>query len=175
MNSHEFLQSLEQLPSSSWQAITRGQALLLIDDARLELGTANLTNVIIPAISDPNLEPTELRMQTLAQASQLLDEYYRTHPLTPHGFKSQVECLLEQLGAAAFAALPGRLPDYTLFVETGTVIAEPRQSPRHPYGAYCEITRPSTDSALIKQVKKWLDSGEAYERYLSMNVCRYNC
>jgi hypothetical protein len=25
------------------------------------------------------------------------------------------------------------------------------------------------------QVEKWLNSGEAYDRYLSMNVCRYNC
>jgi hypothetical protein len=146
-----------------------------VDDVKLETGAANAANVIIPAIIDGTQAAAELREQCIAQASQLLEDYYRTHPLTRAGFNRQVEELLDRLGAAAFTALPGQLPDYSLFVEVGSVIAEPRQSPRHPYGAYCEIIRPLADSALTRHVKQWLDSGEAYERYLSMNVCRYNC
>ena len=175
MNNSEFLQQLKQLGMSHWQALTRGQAILLVDDVKLESGPANSANSIIPSVTDTGQDPTELRAHYLAQASQLLEDYYRTHPLTRTGFTRQVENLFDQLGAAAFTALPGQLPDYSLFVEAGTVIAEPRQSPRHRYGAYSEIIRPLSESSLNQFVKKWLDSGEAYDRYLSMNVCRYNC
>lgn len=175
MNSTEFLQQLEGLEKADWQALGSGQALLLIDDSYLTSGPANAPNVIIPPPTAPKQDPATLRAQTLNQATQLLEDYYRIHPLTAIGFKTQVEDLIRHLGVAAFTALPGRLPDYSLFVEAGSVVAESRQSPRHPYGVYCELTRPLTDTAMAQFFKLWLDSGEAYERYLSMNVCRYNC
>jgi len=175
MNSSEFLQQLQALGSADWVALCAGQALLLVDDARLEPGPANTVNVIIPPATDPALDPTRLREASLARAAQILEEYYRTHPLTAIGFKTQVEGLFARFGPAAFAAAPGRSPDYSLFVESGTVVAESRQSPRHPYGAYCDLGRPLADAALREYVARWLDSGEAYDRYLSMNVCRYNC
>ena len=175
MNKTDFLDQLQNLEMACWQALLTGQALLLINDDRLELGATNAHNVIIPAATAHAQEPTQLREQSLVQASQILEDYYRTHPLTETCFNTQVDGLLELLGAAAFTALPGRLPAYTLFVEMGTVLAEPRESPRHPYGAYCEILHPLTDAALQQQVAQWLTSGQAYERYLSMNVCRYNC
>jgi len=41
--------------------------------------------------------------------------------------------------------------------------------------AYCELEHPLEDGELEKYVRKWLQRGEAHERYLGMNACRYNC
>jgi len=86
-----------------------------------------------------------------------------------------VEDLIDRLGAGAFAAAPRQLARYTLFVEGGEVVAESAESPRHKYGVYCELERPVGDAETEVRVRKWLQRGEAHERYLEMNVCRYNC
>ena len=90
-------------------------------------------------------------------------------------FNTQVTALIEQHGAAAFCASPGQHPDYTLFVDEQTVVAEPRNAPRHPYGIYCHLTAELSEAEMGQRVKKWLETGEAYQEFLAMNVCRYNC
>lgn len=90
-------------------------------------------------------------------------------------FNQQVEQLFALHGVAAFAAPSGHYPQFTLFVEEETVVAESASSPRHRYGAFCELDKPLTGAELEKHVRQWLNSGEAYALYLSMNVCRYNC
>lgn len=90
-------------------------------------------------------------------------------------FNTQVASLIEQLGAAAFCAPPGLSAEYSLFVEGDQVIAEPRGAPRHPYGVHCEISAGLSDSQIVDRFNKWLETGEAYEEFLGMNVCRYNC
>ena len=162
MNSTELLRQLQQIETASWQSLGRGQALLLVDDARLEFGAASAANVIIPPTSDSKPSPSTLREQALERASQLLEDYYRTHPLTAKGFSTQVDDLINRLGAVAFSAPPGQLPDCSLFVEAGTVVAEPRHSPRHRYGIYCELNRPLSGASLEQQVRHWLYSSEAY-------------
>ena len=78
-------------------------------------------------------------------------------------------------GASAFAAAAGRYPQYTLFVEGDRVVAESAESPRHRYGAFCELDHALSDTASDDRVRQWLSSGEAYGLYMSMNVCRYSC
>lgn len=95
--------------------------------------------------------------------------------LSQSDFNQQVEQLFALHGVAAFAAPYGSFPKFTLFVEDETVVAESASSPRHRYGAFCELDKPLTGAALEKHVRHWLSSGEAYALYLSMNVCRYNC
>ncbi|APZ43417.1 hypothetical protein [Acidihalobacter ferrooxydans] len=95
--------------------------------------------------------------------------------LSQVAFTQQVERLFDEHGAATFAAPRGHLPQVTLFVEDDTVIAESAQSPRHRYGVFCELDAPLTDAALDAHVRQWLHSGTAYELFISMNVCRYNC
>ena len=90
-------------------------------------------------------------------------------------FNAQVTSLVEQFGAAAFCAPSGRFPEYTLFVDDDRVIAEPRGAPRHPYGVFCEISNELSESQITDRLNKWLETGEAYEEFLGMNVCRYNC
>jgi hypothetical protein len=83
--------------------------------------------------------------------------------------------LCETHGYEAFAALPDARPAKSLFVEQGTVTAESQDSPRFRYGTYCELPV-STNAGDIKQVvERWISSGQAYDSYLVMNLCRLNC
>lgn len=99
----------------------------------------------------------------------------QSSPPSPEEFNTQVARLVKQLGASAFCALPGQLPEYTLFVEDGQVIAEPKYAPRHPYGVHCEISREMSEDQAADYVYRWLSTGAAYQEFLGMNVCRYNC
>lgn len=90
-------------------------------------------------------------------------------------FNTQVEALIADYGAAAFCAPEDQTPEFSLFVEDLQVIAEPRNAPRHPYGIYCRVKSGSTEQAMAQRLDSWLKSGEAYQEFLAMNVCRYNC
>ena len=90
-------------------------------------------------------------------------------------FDNQVARLIVEHGAEAFAGVWNQPPRLTLFVEEQRVVAESSESPRHRYGAFCELDEWLTGTALTERVRHWLDSGEAYELYVGMNVCRYHC
>ena len=175
MNNAEFIRLLEQLSNADWQSVMEGAAILIVDDLRLQTGPAQAPNAVIRAPEHGQTDASRLKRESIEEAPALLANYYLTNPLTLTGFNHQVKGLLENHGAAAFAALPGQLPQYTLFVDEGEVVAEPQESPRHRYGVYCELSRPLRGDALESFVEKWLQRGEAHERYLGMNVCRYNC
>jgi hypothetical protein len=175
MNASTFKQLLTQLDASDWQAVAAGQCVLLVDDLRLAIGPADAPNAVFRAPPQGPVDAATLKRNMLAAADELLSNYYLTHPLTLAGFDHQAKILLGRYGAAAFAAPTGQLPSRTLFVDGGEVVAESSDSPRHRYGAYCELDKPLTEPAIKAQVQRWLERGEAYQRYLSMNVCRYNC
>lgn len=174
MNKHTFISLLEVLSDAQWQAIVDGKALLIVDDLSLAIGSADSPNVILAA--QTGLDAASLSAESLAQADELLTQYYRTHPLTRKGFTVQATALMEQYGEQAFAALTYDFPERTLFVDGGELIAETKDSPRHRYGAFCELEQVIDDHTEIAvRVKQWLASGAAHERYLEMNVCRYTC
>lgn len=173
MDATSFAAQLALLNDADWQAVVDGQAVLLVDDQHLAIGPAQAANAVIG--TQPGMNAATLRRRSLADAAELLRNYYLTHPLTLAGFNRQVEALIERYGAAAFAALAGHLPPRTLFVDGGEIVAEPPDSPRHRYGAFCELQRPLSEAAAAAEVRRWLSRGEAHERYLGMNVCRYNC
>ncbi|MFW2373420.1 MAG: hypothetical protein ACN4GM_09900 [Gammaproteobacteria bacterium] len=175
MNKNSFIHQLKQLQGAHWQAVIEGQALVMIDDVRLEIGPAQAPNAIIFSAQQNSPDATALMQESLANATTILSNYYQSHPLTMAGFNQQVEKLMAEYGAAAFTAVAGQLAQRTLFVDQGEVIAESADSPRYRYGVFCELASPLAASALEKHVRKWLEQGEAYEHYLSMNVCRYNC
>ncbi|MGV6816694.1 MAG: hypothetical protein ACWA44_05415 [Thiotrichales bacterium] len=162
------------MPDEAWQRVAAGEALILVDDESLKVGPADASEAIITRGSAEQ-GWASLKAESLADARALLANYYLSHPLSRSGFDRQAQELLAQHGAIAFAAPPQKLPARTLFVEEGRVIAETAESPRHRYGAYCEV-QPGLSAAQIEAaVNQWLEQGEAYERYMSMNVCRYNC
>lgn len=175
MNEKNFIYQLNQLQDADWQAVLEGLAVLILDDAHLEIGNSHSINVIIDAPKQRLLDAATLKRESLAKASTILSNYYLTHPLTLSGFNHQVARLIERYGATVFTALIGQLPERTLFVEGGEVIAETTDSPRHRYGVFCELTHQLADLAIEAHIHKWLERGEAHESYLSMNVCRYSC
>jgi hypothetical protein len=175
MRPDRFVQLLRELDLSAWQSVIEGRSLLMTDDRRLEPGPTNAPNAVIYAPEFGDIDAEGLRRESLADADSILANYYLTHPLSLAGFNHQVAALIDRHGAAAFAAVAGRLPQRTLFVEGGEVLAEPPESPRHRYGVFYELDRPMPDSRLATELRKWLERGEAHERYLGMNVCRYNC
>ena len=175
MNEIIFIHLLRQLQKNDWQAVIEGQAVVLIDDARLEIGPADAPNAIITSPDQNTYDSATLMQESLANASTILSNYYLSHPLTMAGFNRQLEKLMDEYGATAFTAVTGQSAQYTLFVAGGEVIAENADSPRHRYGVFCELAAPLSAAAGETYIHKWLARGEAYEQYLSMNVCRYNC
>ena len=90
-------------------------------------------------------------------------------------FNQQVANLVSQFGATAFCALPGQSPEHALFMDADQVIAISGEDPRFPYGFFCEINNGLTNAQVTERLQHWLESGEAYEEFVGMNVCRYNC
>ena len=154
-------------------ALTGRRPLRLEADQRLAWGDGGEPDVIVG--DWPEGTAQQLADWLQAEAGQLLADYYRLHPLTREGFDHQAQVLFAHHGAGSFAAPPGEWPAFTLFVDGGCLVAEPRAAARHRYGAYCELPRAMDPGAVGDRVRTWLASGEAYERYLGMNVCRYNC
>ncbi len=98
-----------------------------------------------------------------------------SEPITLSNFNQQVERLFAEHGGGAFAAFRFEEPDFSLFVEDTTVVAEPKGSPRFPYGTFCELETALTGNELEAHMWHWLRSGEAYDQFLGMNVCRFGC
>lgn len=169
-----FQELLEALPDSAWQSIVAGEALLLVDDQHVEIGPASASNAILGSDAEGS-DWEALKMESVGQAKDLLANYYLSHALTRPGFDSQARVHLNKVGAESFTAPDGMLPVRTLFVDGGEVVAESSESPRHRYGAYCEVREGLSATARAEAAHRWLDEGDAYERYMSMNVCRYNC
>ncbi len=173
MNVKQFVYLLTQLPAAHWQQVIEGRALLMQDDESLIVGDCEAANVIIlPA--DTTDTPAHLQQQSLATADAILNNYYLSHPLTLKGFNTQVQTLFSQHALSCFAGIAGEIAEMTLFVDGGEVIAENTDSPRHRYGAFCEVDDTPV-AAIEARVQRWLDSGDAYDCYRGMNVCRYSC
>ena len=166
---------LGQLSAAALDVVLKGQALLMVDDDSLALGDPEAPNVLVRPEAFSVNDVDQLRQVLLENSDELIEGYYRTHPLSWAGFDWQVKALCETQGYETFAALPDARPLKSLFVDQGSVIAEGQDSPRFPYGTYCEL-RAATGPEEIKQaVERWISSGQAYDSYLGMNVCRYNC
>lgn len=170
-----FTQELEGLSDTDWLRVASGEAVLMVDDRALVVGPAEGPYAVVGAPDGTPVGPAALKRECLKAAGRLLTHYYLNHPLSLAGFNRQLRQLLDTHGAAAFAAAHGRLPRLTLFADDGRLVAESAASPRHRYGAFCELERPLDDQRLVKYVEDWVLHGGAYQRYLAMNLCRCNC
>ena len=175
MNEALLIDLLDQLNDSSLLIVQKGQALLLVDDTSLSIGNPDSQNVLVASGDYDALDAVELRRTLKANAAEIVDAYYQSHPLSWRGFDRQVKELCEQYGHIAFTATPGQRAEKTLFVEQGTVIALGREDPRHAYGIFCELAEPVNNEDIKSVLEQWIGSGQAYDGYLSMNICRYDC
>lgn len=175
MNSRDLMLKLDGLELQVWQGLLDGKALRLVDDSVLELAEPGQRNLIFFEPDAQGMDLDGLRARVMSKVDELIDEYYLRNPLSLKAFNRQVQGLIQEHGAAAFVAEYGDLPERSLFVEVGDVLALDAESPQHRYGAFCELDEPVNEQDIKKLVKAWLDSNEAYEKYISMNVCRYSC
>ena len=175
MTESQFIDQLQQLSESDWKAIFSGQALLMVNDSSLEQGTSDQPNVILSADFFTANNFSDFKQQVLDCSGELYSNYYRTHPLTLYGFNEQLYRLIQQSSPDAFCAKAGQRAETTLFVEGGELMALAKNDPRHAYGLFCELSPLVKPSGVANYLSHWIEQGEAYEAYLSMNVCRYNC
>lgn len=170
MNESEFLSLLQQVDESDWKSVGNNRGILLIDDERLEIGPADHPHVIITRPTDTPDDTDQFTADTLANAASILADYYRTSRLSRKSFDQQVKALIQEHGSAEFCAPTGELPNLTLFVDGGEVIAETADNPRHKYGLFYELLGDSDRSSSHSRLENWLASGEAYGNYLAINV-----
>ena len=170
-----FREQLKQVSESDWKAIFSGQALLMINDSELKVGSPDQPDVIVATHLVHATDPETLKQNSLNAADELYANYYRTHPLTLYGFNDQLHRLVKQYTLQTFCAAEGHRAERTLFVDSGQLIALDKEDPRHAYGVFCELPDLIKPSAIVNYLSHWIERGEAYEAYLSMNVCRYNC
>ena len=173
MDKDQFVEVIQTLEEDVLEAVLAGESICLVDDEKLKLcNDASSLDLNLPE----ELKTAEqLREWFVENAEEILQHYYRLNPLTRPGFDLQVKDLFEKYGPASFVGTFDQRASVTLFVEVGTVVAEEQGSARHPYGSFCEIDTPMNDEQREQKAAQWLTSGEAYDQYLSMNVCRYNC
>ncbi len=172
MNSNKFTELLAAMPEADWQALIDGQQLYMDNDLHLQIAAPGAAHAIMIEFLNADLSWQDLKSKVIEEAEELLRDYYRENFMTRKGFNHQLSALIDDHGAASFAAAAGEMPAMSVFVDGGDVVAEGPESPRYRYGAYCEV---DSVKFVDNLVKIWLESGEAYQTYLSMNVCRNNC
>lgn len=174
MHIQEINAQLKQLTQQDWEDLIEDAQLVMQDDERLMLVSHALKNIFFSADMVKADSVNELKDKVLEHAEALLAEYYRKHPLTKKGFYHKALSAVKGK-EQDFAAASRENPNCTLFVEGGEVVVEDQDSPRHPYGVYCELPANTPQDAIPGIVQQWLESGDAHENYLEMNVCRYFC
>ena len=174
MKLNDFHSMILALDEKSWLAVVSGQAIALNKNDKLEIVEANADHIIVSP-PEKKISPELFKEKVIANEEELLNDYFQSHPVSTKSFQEQFLELTKRYGVMAFAATEGQLADYSLFVDKSELVAEGRESPRHQYGVYCEIDNNMSESEAESRVMQWVTSGEAYERYLEMNVCRYSC
>jgi len=174
MNNHLFRRALEQVSEADWQSLYEGRCLLIKDDSELMIGISGSPNSLFKHSDFDCSDALDLKVQVLNKSAEILDNYYRSFPLTLVGFNRQVEKLIERFGVEDFSAVLGGVAKRTFFVEGGEVIVESVESPRHSYGVFFEMDLPLSGSELKEAFHHWLASSGAYFEYVGMNVYRYN-
>lgn len=178
MNIDTFKNLLQQLTEEHKNALISGKALCLELDLKLLPCVENgkgPKQVIIPAFKEGEA-PEDIQQFLLDEAEQLHHNYYRNYSLTQPGFNRLLSALFEEHGMHKFAAAPGEAAELTFFGEPGVLKVADAQHPRYRYSTYCELTVSGLSDAQIEQeVRHWLNSTAAYQQFLSMNVCSYQC
>ena len=175
MNNKRFIRLLKELTDADWQSVVDGMDVLIKDDRELLIGVSGSAHSIIVSSDYSLTDFTELKSQVLNKSDVILDDYYRSNPLTKTGFNQQAIKLVEELGFENFCASQGKVANRTFFVEGGELIAQTLENPRHRYGVFFEVGQQVSEETLKDHFYQWISSGRAYSEYMGMNVCRYNC
>lgn len=174
MDAQQFLTAVSALPDDDLQQILNGATLVVVQDQDLRLGKSDEAFVIYELGEDRIEDVASLRAYLSDNADDLMRNYYHFNPLSKEYFQTRLRELIQEYGAASFAAQPNSLPEKVVFVEQGELICENQESPRFQYGLYLKLGEAMPALAVNNKVKNWLQSGSAYSDYISVNVCRFS-
>jgi hypothetical protein len=174
MNTEQFKQLLETFADEDYQAVLDGAALVVFQDKALALGKPEEAYVIYELGDDQFDSVSALKANLLANAESILKEYYQFNPLSKEFFNRELSALIQEHGENAFISMPGKETGLKLFVEDGKVVAEDNSSPRFKYGFHLSLDEKMLPQAISNKVKNWVQSGSAYNEYISVNVCRFS-
>lgn len=174
MNSQQFIEALNELDDSQLQEILDGQGLIVYQDTSLTTGRPDAAYVIYELGEDAYDDIVALKTALSEQADALIDEYYQFNPLSKEYFNRELMKMLQELGWDAFLQQPGEEANYKLFVEKDQLVAEDASSLRFKYGTCLELEQKFPSTALQNKAKNWVQSGSAYEGYITTNVCRWS-
>ena len=175
MNAEEFVEAVQAMSDEDLQSLQTGDRLYLHNDHELMVGAEHKAARLNVELGEDAATPQTIRQALVDQAESLIEQHYRENPLSQPGFNQQVLRLVQEHGAENFAAGSGQRARYTLFVEGGEILRQQAGDARYPYGSFLELHKEFDAAERAKLVIDWIESGEAYQQYLSMNVCRYNC
>lgn len=174
MNSELFKQQLNEFSDENYQAILNGASLVIFEDKSLTLGRSEQAFVIFE-LGDEAFDSTEaLKLSLIDRADALIVEYYEHNPLSKQFFNTELAKLVKEHGYENFVSMPSTTPSIKLFVNDGKVLVEGRDSPRFKYGFHLHLTEKMMPQAVENKVKNWVQSGSAYDDYISVNVCRFS-
>ncbi|MDX1353177.1 MAG: hypothetical protein R3254_09205 [Thiomicrorhabdus sp.] len=174
MNTEQFKQALTDFSDENYQAILDGAALIIFEDKGLTLGKSQQAYVIFE-MGDESFDNIQaLKNSLLERADELIQEYYQYNPISKMHFNKQLLDLVKEHGANAFVTMPGQEASVKLFVEGSHVVIEGNDSPRFKYGFCLVLNEKVLPQAVENKVKNWVQSGSAYDDYISVNVCRFS-
>lgn len=176
MNVETYKQALNELSNDDYQAILEDDAALIVfQDKSLTLGKPDEAYVIYELGEDRFESVDALKAHLLEQADAMLHEYYQFNPLSKLFFNQSLTNIINENGENVFVSMPGQEAQLKLFCENGKLIAEGPESPRFKYGFNLNLKDKVLPQAVSNKVKNWVQSGSAYEEYISVNVCRFSC
>lgn len=174
MNPEQFKIALNEFSDENYQSIMDGAALIIHDDKALTLGKSEQAYVIFE-LGDESFDSIEaLKASLIERSAELIEEYYQYNPISKMHFNNQLINLVKEYGAPAFVTMPGQQATVKLFSQDGKVIVENKDSLRFKYGFCLVLNEKVLSQALENKVKNWIQSGSAYDDYISVNVCRFS-
>lgn len=174
MNAQEFKQAVETLTDEAYQAILNNEGLIIHQDESLKIGSSDAAFVIYELGDDGFTTADQVKQYLLTNAEELMATYYQFNPISKEYFNRELNKVFAEHGADAFVSLTGKMPQKVFFVEDGKIVVEDESSIKFKYGIYLQIEDANSSMVKINKTKNWLQSGNAYQDYISTNVCRFS-
>ena len=88
-------------------------------------------------------------------------------PMAREAFDAQLRDILNTHGAASILGAAAQGACISVFTGGEALEAVAADDPRHRYGL--------TFDGPLEGLEAWIAEGEAYDDYVSMNICRFSC
>ncbi|WP_319380319.1 hypothetical protein [Thiomicrorhabdus sp.] len=177
MNLEQFKTALDKMSDEELQQIIDDpdKGLIVVRDEALDIGASDQAYVIYELGDDAFATVSELRNSLDDQAEAMLKEYYQFNPLSKEFFNKEVQKLFNEYGELSFISTPKKPASKAIFVENEQVLCLDENEPRFKYAFKLELDDSyAQPQAQLNKVKNWIQSGSAYQDYISVNVCRFS-